>query len=285
LSLYYCITVLRTPFRPLRYTIEFIMPKLLIATIVALILLSASMQEAVYLPTIILGPTAIPTSTLIPGQQATNTPTFTTVPGQQGTNTPTSTAIPGQQATATSTNTPTTQVGNQTATSTATPTQTSTPAVPSPYNVQAKDIVLQTSDIPEGSQMDDSEALTLTDEAIAWGGVNGHVTHLSNQAEHLLMESKVLVFETKVGASQAIAYAVDVFEQDPSYTRVSIPTYGDESAAFVSTRTMKGQLVETYYMTSYLGNVWTGLLIEGPAEKIDVEDATSYTQRMLEKLQ
>jgi hypothetical protein len=174
------------------------------------------------------------------------------------------------------------------ATETSTPTLTPIPE-PSPYNVQAQAVVLQQEDMPPGFQLTNSEAISITGDAKAWGGVSAHRTYFSNEAARPFgptkVEAGVVVFQTSAGANQAFDAEIDFTEQASSYTRISAPTYGDASAAFVASGTVEGQLVETFYIFVYLGNVWAGVRIEGLAGVTELEDSGPYIQIMLEKLQ
>lgn len=161
-------------------------------------------------------------------------------------------------------------------------------AIPSPYNIQAQAIVLQAGDMAAGFHLDKSEAVAIPDAVVAWGGVSAHKTQFSNGSPQLSELSKVesgaVVFLAVSGAKQAFDAEVAFDEQEPSYERVTAPSYGDETAAFRSVGTLNGQLVATYYLYFYKGNVWGAIRIEGDPDLTELENVEPYIQMMLEKI-
>jgi hypothetical protein len=248
---------------------------------------SQDIDGDLYLPLIRRNISPRPNTTPGPGK----TPIATHTPSQNATHTPSATPDATLLATLTLTPyTPTPSVSPTPVSNTpaATPTPTRTASVPTPYNVQAQDIVLQLEEMPSGFQLDKSEALQLSDEMVAWGGVSGHVTWFSNEAERdsgpTIVQNSSYVFENEAGANLAHSSTIEYAEHELGYTRVSIPSYGDGSVALVAVSTDEGQEWETYYVFFYKGNVWAALLIQGLAHVTEVEDAMPYVQRILDKL-
>jgi hypothetical protein len=163
------------------------------------------------------------------------------------------------------------------------------PAVPSPYNVQAQEVVLQAEDMSSEFQLDKSEAMTFSDEVRSWGAVSAYQTQFSNQPAQpsalSKVESAAVVFLTVAGANQAYDAEVDYKEQEGIYTRITAPAYGDESAAFQANGSLNGQPIEQYYLFFYKGNVWVAIRIEGAADLTELADAEPYIQKVLEKIQ
>jgi hypothetical protein len=149
--------------------------------------------------------------------------------------------------------------------------------------------VLQLAELPPGFQLDSSETMVLSDEALAWGAVSGYQTRFLDPAAQPAgpnrVESAVVVFRTQGGAKNAFDAEIGYTEQAPDYTRLAVATYGNESAAFGAVGTLNGQSLDTFYLFAYQGNVWVGILIKGPSDGTDLEDAVPYLQQVLGKLQ
>jgi hypothetical protein len=249
------------------------MIRLLVIAIAALLTLTAAEQENTYLPAV--------------KDAGTLNPTATSESNPEGTGTP---ATPINTGSATPTVTPT---GTGSTGGTNTPTPTSTPTatvVPSPYNTQAQAIVLQPEDMPAGFQLDSSEPMTLSNEAVALGAVTAHQTQYSNSAPNptgpTRVESATIVFRTTQGASQAFAAEINYVEQVSGYERISeVTPFGDATAAFSATGTLNGQSVDIFKLFCYKGNVWLGVLISGPPAVTDLADAEPFIQTMLDKLE
>ena len=249
--------------------------------------ISQDIDGDLYLPLIWRDISPQPNST--PGSGKTPMATYT--PSQNAILTPNATAdstLTLVTSTPSVSSTPVSATPGATQAATPTPTPTPTASVPSPYNVQAQDIVLQLEDMPPGFQLDKSEPLQISDEMAAWGCINGHVTWFSNEAERdsgpTMVQSISCVFENEADANLAYSNTIAHTEHELGYTRIPISSYGDESTALVATSTINGQEGETYYVFFYQGNVWAALLVQGLAHVTEVEDATPYVQRILDKL-
>lgn len=271
------------------------MIRLTIATSMLVVLLAAGNTAATYLPTIRGFSTSAPISTSEAGQHATSTSTSESAgtPGSPfgtATSTPSATEETASNQTSTPTVTSTSTGSNgaaSTPTPTLTPTLTPTP-LPSPYNVQAQSIVLQLDEVGDSFRLESSTPLTLSEQVLAWGGVQAYRTRFLNDAAQPSgpnsLESAAVVFRTVGGASNAFASEIAYTEKAENYTRITVPTYGNASAAFQETGAVNGQSIDTFYVFAYKGNIWAGILIKGPADVTELEDAEPYLQAMLAKL-
>jgi hypothetical protein len=246
------------------------MIRLLMAAIIGLLIASAAASNATYLPTI------------------SGFTTVTTDENQTPASTPTVTSTESTPANATATSTPTlTPTSTDSASTSNTPTPTPT-SLPSPYNVQAQDIVLQLGDMASEFHLESSEVLTLSTQAVTWGAVSAYRTRFSSDVAQptvpTKVQSAVVVFRAESGAANAFAAEINYSQHVPGYTQIPVATHGNATEAYRATGTFNGQAVNTYYVFAYQGNVWAAILINGPADVTELADAESYLDIVLGKL-
>jgi hypothetical protein len=158
---------------------------------------------------------------------------------------------------------------------------------PTPYDVEARDVVIRLEDTPDGFYIDSAARIEPSDTMRDIGFVSGYETQLVNEDDifvsYFAIDSLAYVFMSTEGAQILHDAGVAAFEEAPGYVPLSVSTIGDETAAFVNRDRVEGFDVEAFLVVARRGNVNAIVLVGGLAEVTHLSNAVGYAQRMLDK--
>jgi hypothetical protein len=166
--------------------------------------------------------------------------------------------------------------------------QATTVMVPTPYNLSARSIVLQLSDLPPGYTLDEDESgpMELSEDILQMGVASSYGAMYENMS--LLFTgtpgvySFAIVFRTPQGAQSYIELLRRNAEADPEFTPISSPTLGDETIAY--RLVLEGNPFIGYIIAFRKGNLVAGIATVALSGIAKFDTALSFAEIVLAKI-
>ena len=166
--------------------------------------------------------------------------------------------------------------------------QATTVMVPTPFNLSARSIVLQLSDLPPGYTLDEDESgpVEFSDEIVQMGVVDGYEVWYENPGLLFtgtpIVYNLAAVFRTPQGAQSYIQQAKQNLDADPEATSLSSPRLGDETIAYQVVA--QNDPFVAYFIVFRKGNLVVGITTGGFLGVAEFDVALSFAEIVLAKI-
>jgi len=166
--------------------------------------------------------------------------------------------------------------------------QATTVMVPTPFNLSARSIVLQLSDLPPGYTLDEDKSgpVEFSDEILQMGVADAYAVWYENMGLFFtgtpIVYNLSAVFNTPEGAHNYIQFVKGNADADPEASPISSPTFGNETIAYQFVATDDPFIA--YIIAFRKGNLVVGITTGGVLGVAEFDVALSFAEIVLAKI-